>query len=60
MKKQLFIASLGIVGIALMSALGCQPKPWPDSVLPDASPDASLPDDVLEQADPNSKFKDQK
>jgi hypothetical protein len=60
MKRQLFIVWLGIVGIVLLSALGCQPKPWPDSVLPNASPNASLPDDVLEQADSDSKFKGQK
>ena len=60
MKKQLFIVTLGTIGIVFLLTLGCAKKPWPDSVLPNASPNASLPDDVLKQADSNSKFKGQK
>lgn len=60
MNKQLIIAWIGVIAIVLLIALGCQSKPWPDSVLPNADAKASLPDDVLSQVDSDSKFKGQK
>jgi hypothetical protein len=60
MKRQFFFALVAIVAIVLVVALGCAPKPWPDSVLPNANSNAILPDDVRGNLDPGSRFKDAK
>ena len=56
MKRQLFFALVAIIAIVLVVALGCAPKPWPDSVLPDADSKAVLPDDVRGNLDTGSRF----
>jgi len=60
MKRQLFFAWIGVIAIVLLVALGCAPKPWPDSVLPNADSNAVLPDEVRNNLDPGSRFKDAK
>jgi hypothetical protein len=60
MIRHVFFAWLGIVSIALLVALGCAAKPWPDSVLPDADSKAVLPDEVRGNLEPDSRFKDAK